>query len=98
MAALSTCPNKADAIASPVRLLMLCPLEASFPEGNAVSLLLKPILPCGSGTWKNGNFTERNSKPNLNACAPLLSATFCTKSQTLLYSLVGTQSVAPTVG
>src|ERR1700727_2660623 len=65
MLPLSRTPKRADAIASPVRLLTLDPLEALLPEGNAVSLLLKPRLPCGSGTWKNGNFTERNSNPNL---------------------------------
>src|SRR5271170_7011884 len=95
MAPLSTTPRRAEAIPFPVRALAVDPMDAELPDGNAVSLLLKPMLPWGSGTWKKGNFTERNSAPNLKACVPLLMATFWTKSQTLLYSLVGIQSAAP---
>ena len=52
-------------------------------------------IPCGAGTWKNGNFTWRNSAPILIACEPLLMATFWTKSQTLLYSSVGPHWAPP---
>ena len=67
----STTPSKADAMASPVRLLTLEPLLALLPDGNAVSLLLNPMLPWGSGTWKKGNLTERNSKPNSGEWTPM---------------------------
>ena len=83
---------------SPVRLLTLDPLEAVLPEGKAVSLLAETDVAVRIGNLEERELHGRNSEPNLKACEPLLIATFCTKSQTLLYSLVGTQSVAPTVG
>src|SRR3954468_24867041 len=84
-------PNKNEATGSPVVAL----LNAPVVEGKDVSLVRKFISPCGYGTWKNGNWIGRNSAPNLKECVPLVTATFWIKSQTLLYSFVGSQSLAP---
>src|SRR3954470_11019123 len=85
-------PKRNEATGSPVVAL----LNAPVVEGKDVSLVEKFISPCGKGTWKKGNWIGRNSAPNLNEWVPLVTATFWMKSQTLLYSLVGSQPFAPT--
>src|ERR1700678_3829490 len=95
---LSIAPSRKEAISSPVS-------EASVPfrppvsdavDGYAVSVRAKFISPCGKGTWKKGNWIGLTSAPNLKEWLPLVIATFWIKYQTLLYSLVGSQSLAPT--
>src|SRR5450432_2402835 len=95
MLPLSNCPSRAEAMGSPVTVLIAAPVLPLEVSGNAVSFWLYPMFPCGSGTWKNGNLMVRNSPPNFKACEPLFTATFWMKSQTLLNSLVGIQSFAP---
>src|SRR5215831_4325800 len=63
--------------------------------GAAVERLSNCQLPCGLGTWKNGNLMGRYSAPNFNECDPVVIETFSMKSQTLLYSFDGSQSDAP---
>ena len=60
-----------------------------------MSFRLKFISPCGYGTWKNGNVMGRYS-PELQSMRAAVVAKFWMKSQTLLYSLEGSQSLAPT--
>src|SRR5215472_3354152 len=82
-------PSRKEAIWSPPLLV------ESRLIGFAVSFWVKYHSPCGYGTWKNGKRICRISAPNLKEWAPLLMATFWMKSQTLLYSLDGSQSFAP---
>src|SRR5262249_30344137 len=94
-------PSRKEANGSPVSPLNVpafapaAPLSLWF-DGIAVSLLLKFISPCGYGTWKKGRRIGRYSPPNFREWLPLMMETFWMKSQTLLYSLVGSQSLAPT--
>ena len=93
---LSIAPSRNDAISSPVSAL-------NVPFWPPVSLAVEgKRSPCGEvhfavrkGTWKKGNRIGLNSAPNFKAWLPLVMATFWMKSQTLLYSLVGSQSFAP---
>ena len=91
-------PSRNDAISSPVSELsvpFLPPTSSRWMESRFVRA--KFISPWGNGTWKNGNRIGRASAPNFNEWLPVVIATFWIKSQTLLYSFVGSQSLAPTL-
>src|SRR5579875_1373606 len=85
-----------DANGSPVSEANVPFTPASLPsDGKAVSVCLKFISPCGYGTWKNGKWNGRNSAPNFSECVPFVNDMFSMKSHSLLYSFVGSQSLAP---
>ena len=59
------------------------------------SVLFEVKLTVRIGNLEERKFDDAIFPPNFKACEPLLMATFWMKSQTLLYSLDGSQSFAP---